>query len=240
MSNVSKRTHQRQRPVVWALTILAGLWLPVGLVAQPPPALKRPLVEIRTSAGNLIVALFNETPAHRDRFLGLVDDGEYDSLLFHRVVRGFAIEGGDMASKHAPRGTALGMDADSVGLAEEIAPGLIHKRGALSAAPAGETPECAGRTHSSRFFFVLGDLYTKEELDAVAERNTASGRPYTYTEAEILDYASEGGLPRLDGAYTVFGEIVDGWEVLDTLAALPCNEWDRPLEDVRMFMRRLQ
>jgi peptidyl-prolyl cis-trans isomerase B (cyclophilin B) len=198
------------------------------------------LVEVRTELGNMIIALYNETPQHRDRFLKLVEEGAYDSLIFHRIVRGFAIEGGDMASKHADAGIPLGLDTDPDGLPLEIIPGLIHKKGALSAAPAGDTPEAADRSHGTRFFIVQGGTYTSDELDAVAERNAGVGTPFTYSDEGRRVYASTGGQPRLDGGYTVFGEVLEGLEVIDALAKQPCNQWDRPLKDIRMYMRILK
>ena len=222
------------------LTILALLWLPMTPYAQSVSMPKRPLVEIRTSAGNMIVALYNETPVHRDQFLELVQTGAFDSLLFHRVVPGFAIEGGDLSSKHARAGVALGLDTDTIGLPEEIVPGRIHSYGTLAAAAAGDLPELDGRTHRTRFFIVLGNTYAEAELNAVAERNAEAGRRFEYSPEDRQKYATAGGQPRLDGAYTVFGEVVHGLEVLDSLQDVPCNEWDRPMTDIRMFMRVLK
>ncbi len=222
------------------MTILGVLWLPTAGLGQNPAPTKRPLVEVRTELGNMIIALYNETPRHRDRFLKQVEEGAYDSLLFHRIVRGFAIEGGDTASKYAEAGVPLGLDPDPEGLPLEIVPGLIHKKGALSAAPAGDTPDAAKRSHGTRFFFVQGISYDAGELDALAERNARLGTPFSYSDADRRIYASMGGQPRLDGGYTVFGEVVEGLEVIDALADQPCNQWDRPLKDIRMYMRILK
>ena len=190
--------------------------------------------------GNMIVALYNETPIHRDKFLKAVEAGTYDSLLFHRIVPGFVVEGGDPASKYAQPGTKLGLDTDTEGLPLETAPGLIHKKGALAAASAGDTPEASGRSHSSRFFIVQGAPYDQAELNHVAERNARLGGGLSYTEEDRRIYSDSGGQPRLDGGYTVFGEVVEGLEVIDVLAKQPCNEWDRPMTDIRMFMRILK
>ena len=240
MSNVSKRVKYRQPRLGLLLTILVGLWLPAMVPAQSPIPQRRPLVEVRTEVGNMIIALYNETPQHRDHFLALVEAGAYDSLLFHRVVPGFAAEGGDPESKHAERGTVLGQDTDPQGLPAVVVPGLIHKKGALAAAPAGDTPDLAKLGHRTRFFFVQGVQYGAEELAQVAERNTRLGSPFPYTEADKETYKSTGGLPRLDGSYTVFGEVIDGLDVLDALSRVPCDQWDRPLKDIRMFMRQLK
>ncbi|HRH69075.1 MAG TPA: peptidylprolyl isomerase [Flavobacteriales bacterium] len=223
------------------MTILCGLGLPNAAKAQEPaPGNFRPLVEIRTVLGTMVVALYNETPLHRDLFLAKVEAGDYDSLLFHRVVPGFAVEGGDPASKHAAAGLQLGLDTDTVGTPLEVVPGLIHKKGALAAAPAGDTPETARRSHGSRFYIVQGVPYDATELAQVAERNARHGTPFGYTEEDRHTYAELGGQPRLDGGYTVFGEVVEGLEVIDALIKEPCNLWDRPLTDIRMFMRVLK
>lgn len=223
------------------MTLLCGLGLPLAVSAQETSAGKlRPLVEIRTVLGTMIMALYNETPLHRDLFLAKVEAGEYDSLLFHRVVPGFAVEGGDPASKHAAAGITLGLDPDTAGLPLEVLPGLIHKKGALAAASAGDIPDAAKRSHHSRFFIVQGVPYDAAELAQVAERNARLGTPFGYTDKDRNIYAEQGGQPRLDGGYTVFGEVVEGLEVIDALAKEPCNEWDRPVTDIRMFMRVLK
>lgn len=214
--------------------------LPEALTAQSVTPSKRPLVEIRTELGTMVIALYNETPIHRDNFLELVRAGAYDSLLFHRIVPGFVIEGGDPASKHAQLDVRLGEVPDTLGIPLEVVPGLIHKKGALSAAPAGETREFTGYSHRSRFFIVQGTTYTAEELVEVAERNARLGTPFTYTDEDRLEYATLGGQPRLDGGYTVFGEVLEGLEVIDALAKQPCNAFDRPLKDIRMFIRKLE
>ncbi len=240
MSNVSKRSKPQQGTAFLLLTFLGGLWLPLSVEAQVTHPQARPLVEIRTEMGNMIVALYNETPQHRDRFLALVLAGAYDSLLFHRVVPGFAVEGGDLKSKQAAPGVVLGQDIDDEGLSKVVVPGLIHKKGALAAAPAGDTPELALKGHSTRFFFVQGVRYSPEELAQVAERNARLGSPFVYTETDRKVYAELGGSPRMDGSYTVFGEVVEGLDVLDALSRVPCDQWDRPQKDVRMFMRLLK
>jgi peptidyl-prolyl cis-trans isomerase B (cyclophilin B) len=240
MSNVSKQQQHRQWSLLMLVTILGGIWLPPMATCQVPRPAIRPLVEIRTSAGNMVVALYNETPQHRDRFLALIEQGVYDSLLFHRVIPGFALEGGDTASRTAAPGEPLGQYTGGPGLPLEVAPGLIHKKGALAAAPLGDTPELTQRSHDSRFFLVQGTTYTTAELDQVVERNVRLGTPFAYTEADRADYATQGGLPRLDGAYTVFGQVIEGIEVIDALAKSPCNDQDRPLEDIRMYMRLLK
>lgn len=237
MSNVSKRWIPWQWPWILVMTILGVNTLPLVALAQEPVPAKRPLILIKTEFGDMTVALFNETPAHRDRFLALVEAGAYDSLLFHRVVPGFALEGGDPESKHAEAGTLLGQEPDSMGFPLEVVTGLIHKKGALCAAPAGDGPLSAGRSHPTRFYIVQGVPYDKAELDDISARHNRMGSPFPYSDDDRATYRDLGGLPRLDGGHTVFGEVLGGMEVIDAIAQVPCNEWDRPLTDVRMFMR---
>lgn len=209
-------------------------------MAQPGNLPTRPLVEVHTRLGTMVVALYDETPELRDRFLARVRAGELDSTLFHRVIPGFAIEGGDPASRHALPGVALGQVPDTVGLPLTVVPGLFHRKGALAAAPAGDTPEFGRRSHRDRFFFVLGTTYDSAELDLVATRNAAMGAPFAYSPEDRLIYATEGGQPRLDGSYTVFGQVISGIDVLDAMAQEPCNAWDRPMVDIPMNMHILQ
>lgn len=219
------------------LTILCALWLPGSGLAQLPAP--RQQVEIRTRYGTWVVELYNETPDHRDRFISRVEQGTLDSTLFHRIVPGFAIEGGDPASKHAQAGIPLGLEPDTVGAPLEVHPGLIHHRGVIAAAPAGDTPQLGERSHRFRFFIVLGTPQETAELDRIAARNIAAGHPFPYSELDRRTYATAGGLPRLDGSYTVFGEIVSGLDALDAMSVAPCNTWDRPMEDIPMYTRLL-
>lgn len=212
----------------------------LGLLAQPNTPPRRPLVEIRTDLGTVVVALYNETPEHRDNFLKLVGEGFYDSLLFHRVVPGFMVQGGDPDSRHARRETMLGNGGPGHTLPAEIVPGFIHRKGALAAAREGDDTNPEKRSNGSQFYIVQGRPYKGADLDRMAERNARMGTPVTYSAQDRRDYATDGGAPHLDGAYTVFGQVVAGEEVIDALAAVACDGRDRPLKDVRMYMRILE
>lgn len=240
MAKVCNAKMPRTARASTVLTVLLGLWLPAAGEAQlqdhDPP---RPLIEVRTSLGTMVWALYNETPVYRDHFLARVASGSMDSLLFHRVVPGFVVEGGDPGSRRARPGVALGLDPDSMGLALEVVPGLIHKKGALAAAPAVGAEGSADRAHRERFFLVHGVIYDDRELDLVVERKRASGSTFGYTPEDRRIYGKEGGQPRLDGSCTVFGEVVSGLDVLEAITRMACNEWDRPLEDIRMHLRKL-
>ncbi|HMC97413.1 MAG TPA: peptidylprolyl isomerase [Flavobacteriales bacterium] len=223
--------------------LLAVLWglFPLGtLTAQEMGGVRRAHVEIRTELGTIVVALYNETPQHRDNFLKLVREGAYDSLLFHRVIPGFMVQGGDPTSKRAGAGAMLGNGGPGYTLPAEIVPGLVHKKGALAAARQGDQENPEHRSNGSQFYIVQGKTFTPEELQPIEQRNASYGIPLTYSEAEKRTYSSAGGAPHLDGAYTVFGEVVQGLDVIDAIAAQPCDARDRPLKDIRMFMHVLE
>ncbi len=190
---------------------------------------KNARVHIRTKMGAFQIRLYDNTPQHRDNFLKLVNAGFYDSLLFHRVIRDFMIQGGDIDSKNAPAGALLGSGSPGYELPAEIkAP---HLRGALAAARLPNPANPTRKSNGSQFFIVQGALQTDESLNQWEERLKIKYDP----ELRAL-YKVKGGTPQLDGQYTVFGEVVEGLEVLDKIAAVPRDANDRPLEDIRMKM----
>lgn len=239
MSNVSEVAQSGQggwRAVIVACAVL----LAVLTMAQVPAAPLKRLVEVRTTAGNMIIALHNETPLHRDNFLKLVRAGAYDSLLFHRVIPGFMVQAGDPDSRTAPPRALLGEAPPKHTLPPEIVPGMIHRRGALAAVRQSDDVNPERRSNGSQFFIVQGHTYGAAELDQVAARNARYGSLVSYTPDQRRTYANEGGAPHLDGAYTVFGEVVEGLEVIDAIARSACDGHDRPLTDIRLFMRVME
>lgn len=190
--------------------------------------------------GRMVVALYNETPEHRDNFLKLVQEGFYDSLLFHRVIPGFMVQGGDPESRSAAPGQMLGNGGPGYTVPAEIVPGLVHTKGALAAARQGDQVNPEKRSSGSQFYLVQGKPFQPNELDMVAQRASRYGTPVTYSEEQKETYATEGGAPHLDGSYTVFGEVVEGLDVIDRIAAVQRDGRDRPVSDVRMFMRVLE
>lgn len=190
--------------------------------------------------GRMVVALYNETPEHRDNFLKLVQEGFYDSLLFHRVIPGFMVQGGDPESRSAAPGQMLGNGGPGYTVPAEIVPGLVHTKGALAAARQGDQVNPEKRSSGSQFYLVQGKPFQPNELDMVAQRASRYGTSVTYSEEQKETYATEGGAPHLDGSYTVFGEVVEGLDVIDRIAAVQRDGRDRPVSDVRMFMRVLE
>lgn len=188
-------------------------------------------VKIETSYGDMVVKLYNETPLHRDNFVKLVKEGTYDDLLFHRVIGNFMIQGGDPNSRNAKPGQMLGDGQLGYTIPAEFVPGLFHKKGALAAARQGDEVNPEKASSSCQFYIVQGDLWDEGRLKMVEQRY---GKSFTPEQAQM--YATVGGTPFLDGDYTVFGEVVEGMEVIDAIAAVQTDRMNRPIKDVKMKM----
>ena len=188
-------------------------------------------VKIETSYGDMVVKLYNETPLHRDNFIKLVKEGTYNDLLFHRVINQFMIQGGDPNSRTAKPGQMLGDGELGYTIPAEFVPTLFHKKGALAAARQGDEVNPTKASSSCQFYIVQGTTWDANRLKMVEQR---MGKSFSAEQAEV--YATVGGTPFLDGDYTVFGEVVEGMEVIDKIAAVPCGPMDRPIEDVKMKM----
>jgi len=191
-------------------------------------------VRIKTDKGESIVRLYNETPKHRDNFIKLTKEGFFNKTLFHRVIKGFMIQGGDPDSKNAKPGQMLGGGSLSYTIPAEFDPDLFHKKGALAAAR-DNNPQKA--SNASQFYIVQGKTYTDEELDNI-EKYRLNG--YKIPEAERKVYKTVGGTPFLDQNYTVFGEVVRGMEMVDSIAAVSTDGNDRPIADVAMHVSLLK
>lgn len=236
-------------------------------------------VKLVTNKGEIVLQLYNETPLHRDNFIKIVSEGVLDSLLFHRVIENFMIQGGDINSKNAMPGDTLGSGDLPYQVDAEFSPNLFHKKGVLAAAR-GNHPE---RVSSSTQFYItqgrvfndstlnhaetringwLAEYYVKhdttykaqldslisaiesEDFEIVSRLNgmfaelarTYEGfEPYKIPEEQREIYKTLGGTPHLDQNYTVFGEVLSGLEVVDSIAAVATNDLDRPIEDVRIL-----
>jgi peptidyl-prolyl cis-trans isomerase B (cyclophilin B) len=202
------------------------------------PVSKEKLVEIKTDLGTIVVKLYDSTPLHRDNFIKLVKQGFYDSLLFHRVIDGFMIQGGDPESKHADSAAMLGNgEAPGDMIPAEFKNNLIHKKGALAMART-DNPEKA--SSNCQFYIVQGKPYSDTILNQLECNIRQQGNiGFYYTDAERKIYKTIGGTPFLDQNYTVFGEVVKGLDVIDKIAAVPRDPNDRPLKNIRMKMRLL-
>jgi len=193
---------------------------------------KQTKVLISTSYGDMKLVLYNETPKHRDNFIKLVKEDFYDNTLFHRVIQTFMIQGGDPDSKNAAPNARLGNGGPGYTLPAEISPKIIHKRGALSAARQRDDVNPMRESSGSQFYIVQGKTSTQKELEQIGKRNGIK-----YTVEQIKEYETNGGTPFLDMNYTVFGEVIEGFDVIDKIAAVAKGRGDRPKEDVKMTMK---
>lgn len=197
----------------------------------------RQRVRLVTTYGDIVIALSDSTPRHRDNFLRLVREHYYDSLLFHRVIPDFMVQTGDPDSRHAAPGAQLGEGGPGYTIPAEIClPDLYHKRGAVAAArePDEVNPEHA--SSGSQFYIVWGRIPSAASLNRYRKSlETSSNGRYTITDEMQETYAMYGGTPHLDGQYTVFGEVVEGLEVVDNLQFADTDDFDRPLADLRIL-----
>jgi cyclophilin family peptidyl-prolyl cis-trans isomerase len=238
------------------------------------------LITISTDFGDMKAVLHDKTPKHKDNFLRLVNEGYYDSLLFHRVMETFMIQGGDPNSKNAERGAALGNGGPGYTIEAEILPELFHKKGALAAARIGGKSNPEKRSSGSQFYIVQGMVIPPAQLvlnqiaagkaltklreefpddplllqcneafqqggqqayfDKVVELkdpiSQKTGIQIAYTQEQMDAYSTIGGVPHLDGDYTVFGQVIEGLDVVDKIAAVATQPGARPIEDVRMYI----
>ncbi|MBL0064794.1 MAG: peptidylprolyl isomerase [Bacteroidetes bacterium] len=205
---------------------------PDSTIVQKDTATIDRIVEITTDFGVMKVKLYNATPQHRDNFIKLVQAGFYDSLLFHRVIKGFMIQGGDPLSKNAQPGVMLGNGDVGYTVPAEFVDSIFHKKGTLCAART-ENPEKA--SSGCQFYIVQGQAYTPEQLNMMEMQ-----RHIKLNDAQKNIYMTLGGTPFLDHNYTVFGEVIEGLDVIDKIAAVQTAPGDRPVQDVRMYMKVVQ
>ena len=194
-------------------------------------------VLLETTEGNIRIALYDETPLHRDNFLKLTRMHIYDSLLFHRVIKDFMIQSGDTNSKNAKPGHQLGTgDFDYTQEPEFRLPQIIHRRGCVAMArePDAVNPEM--RSSACQFYIVWGKRFSSAEIEKAQERlDTMTHGRVKLTPEMIKVYKSVGGTPHLDGQYTVFGEVTEGLDVVERIQKAETDDFDRPFEDIRIL-----
>ena len=270
------------------LLLLFGLLLSSTTFGQEKADRSR--VKLSTPYGDMIIELYNKTPKHRDNFLKLVKNGFYDSLLFHRVIEGFMIQGGDPDSRNAKQGKRLGNGGPGYQITAEFDTTLIHKKGALAAAREGDRVNPEKKSSGSQFYIVQGKVLPLQVLNQMENKfnqrkinqliNEYLQNPDNKKRKAIMDslqkaqkyedlndqyreveqiitaapdyepfkfssrqkeiYSTKGGTPHLDGAYTVFGQVVEGLNVIDSIAAQPTDKFDRPVENVTMEMELIK
>lgn len=212
--------------------------VPVTENISRQPVTKERLIEISTDYGVMVAKLYDSTPLHRDNFIKLVEQKFYDSLLFHRIINQFMIQGGDPSSKNATDGQPLGGGAaPGDKIPAEFKSSFFHKKGALAAAR-DDNPERA--SSNCQFYIVQGKVIPPADLERIYNaRVKPSNSSFNYTKNQKEIYNRIGGTPFLDQNYTVFGEVISGLEVIDKIAALPKDAADKPLQNVRMKIRML-
>lgn len=213
------------------LIVIFGLLLLCSTV-QAQKKEKFKYVLIMTDSGDMKVKLYNETPLHRDNFISLVKQKYYNELLFHLVKPGSVIEGGDPNSYEAGDSVVLGNGGPGYTLEPEIVEGLFLKKGTLVASRLGDKANPKRESNGSQFFIVQGRKFSLTELNIIERQ-----KKDTISEEQRQLYTTIGGLPSYDKQYTVFGEIVEGLDVLDKLMAVKTHTNGRPVEPLRMWMK---
>lgn len=273
--------HIKKLSLVLIVFIISSFTIPNQ--KSSPKKEKTRFVLIETIYGNMKIQLYNETPLHRDNFLKLVNEKYYDSLIFHRVIKDFMIQGGDPQSKGAAKGKMLGNGGPGYTIDAEIRPNLFHKKGALAAAREGDQVNPEKKSSGSQFYIVQGTTFTEDQLHQMEDKINFPKRRelvmnyieqpenaairyrldslqrtrnlmalnmayneiaeslneeynkldlFKYTPEQIQAYTTIGGTPHLDQNYTVFGEVVEGLNVIDSIATVETDKNDRPLKDV--------
>jgi len=203
------------------------------LIKQQEEKVKKIL--ITTKFGEIKIKLYNETPKHRDNMIKLVSEKFYDGTLFHRVIKNFMIQGGDPDSKNAPAGKLLGNGGTGYTIPAEFNSKFFHKKGALAAARMGDNVNPTKASSGSQFYIVQGQIFTKDQLLSM---EMSLGKKFTPQQIEA--YTTIGGAPHLDGEYTVFGEVYEGLDIIDKIASVKTDKYDRPIEDISMTIKIIE
>ena len=224
------------RKKIFTLLAIFLSFTAVTMQAQTVQDTTRHEVLLETDSGDIRIELFNETPKHRDNFLRLVRSGAYDGVLFHRVIKDFMIQTGDVGSKNAKPGEAVGDTPETYTVPAEICfPKLFHHRGALGAAREGDDVNPKRESSATQFYIVWGYKFTDGQLDKVQQRLNERTDSTVQLTPEVREaYKTVGGTPHLDGQYTVFGQVIQGLDIVDLIQRQPGDKNDRPLNDTRI------
>lgn len=199
-------------------------------VANAPKQTRVPgtRVKVTTDSGVMVIRLYDKTPLHRANFIKLTNEHFFDSLLFHRVISEFMIQGGDPQSKYAQADQMLGSGDVGYTIPAEFDTNFIHKKGALAAA---RTNNPAKASSGCQFYIVQGKKYTDTDI-----KNMEMMKGRKYSAAQKNAYKTIGGTPQLDMEYTVFGEVESGLDVIDKIASVQKGNADRPVGNVHMYI----
>ncbi|MEI6311665.1 MAG: peptidylprolyl isomerase [Bacteroidota bacterium] len=184
-------------------------------------------VRLETNMGKIDVMLYDSTPLHRDNFMKLVQEHFYDSLLFHRVIKGFVIQAGDPTSKYASDTALLGEGDLPYTIPAEFNPNYYHKKYAFAQAR-DNNPQKA--SSACQFYIVQGSI-PNDSTYAKAKMRSGYDIPLEHK----IEYEKWGGTPQLDMSYTVYGEVIKGFAVIDKIAAVATDKNDRPKQAVRII-----
>lgn len=201
------------------------------IVIDPPQDC---LVSMETNYGTMTIRLYDGTPKHRDNFIKLAEQGYYDGLLFHRVIDGFMIQGGDPNSKNSKAGARLGSGGPGYTVPAEFTEEYAHVKGALAAARTGGPSNPKKASSGSQFYIVHGQKATADVLESMETR-----KGITYTDETKDAYIKQGGTPFLDQDYTVYGIVEKGLDIVDKIAEVATDGSDRPSKDVKILKVRV-
>lgn len=264
------------------LSMLLSFFIFSCQVDQSGKQTKDQRYKIETSYGDMIFKLYDATPLHKQNFIKLIDQGYFNDLLFHRVINGFMIQGGDPNSRNAEPGVILGNGGPGYTIPAEFVDTLFHKKGVLAAAREGDDVNPEMRSAGSQFYIVQGNVLSDDDVKKIEDRINASRLNklilkyvdeakneafntdgiidyqiilpdarakaeqefknegyYKIPENKLKVYQTIGGTPHLDNAYTIFGEIVEGLEIIDKIAAVETDENDRPIKDIKMRIKKI-
>ena len=216
----------------------------LAFAAYVPMMAQSRQVMLETTEGNIVLTLYDDTPQHRDNFLKLVNEQFYDSLLFHRVIKNFMIQGGDPTSRHAEPGATLGNGSLDYTIEAEFfdADGHLlhpHKRGAVAMAREGDRSNPERRSGGCQFYIAWGRTYSTQQLYQIGDKVEEQTDHHVTMTEELLDlYRKTGGSPHLDGQYTVFGEVTEGLDIVERIQQTMTDDYDRPINDIRILKAR--
>jgi cyclophilin family peptidyl-prolyl cis-trans isomerase len=195
-----------------------------------------PEIVIETTKGSIKIMLYDSTVRHSENFVKLVNEGYYNGQLFHRVIKNFMIQSGDSNSINPKPGEILGNGGKTYTLPAEFFPFYFHKKGVLAAARESDDINPMKESSGSQFYIVQGRIFTLQQLDLFV----ANGKHLPFTEEQKLVYTTIGGTPHLDNNYTVFGEVIQGLEIVEAISLAPTDPNDRPMEDIKIIKAYIQ